>query len=64
MSYQPEVKVEGEWASNALRFATETEAAESARDLLYRWFVPTDSRAAPSPDPVNASYVGGSLTIV
>jgi len=60
-SYQPEVLVEGKWSTNALRFATETEAAEWAKALLYRWFVPTDSRAALSADEVNTRLVDGQL---
>jgi len=53
MSYAPEVFLEGKWSGNALRFATELEADAYGRDLLMRWFVPTDSRAVPSTDPVN-----------
>ena len=53
MSYKPEVFVEGKWAGNGLRFATEEEALESGRELLSRWFVPTDYRATESDDPVN-----------
>lgn len=52
-SWRPEVLVSGEWCANALRFRTESEASESARALLMRWFVPTDSRAAMSPDEPN-----------
>lgn len=52
-SYAPEVLVDGTWSGNALRFATEAEAARWGRALLMRWFVPTDSRAVPSTDPVN-----------
>lgn len=53
MSYAPEVLVDGKWAGNALRFATEEEADRWAHDLLLRWFVPVDARAVPSNDPVN-----------
>jgi hypothetical protein len=53
MSYAPEVMVEGKWSSNGLRFATREEAERWGRDLLMRWFVPTDSRAVESLDPVN-----------
>lgn len=53
LSYRPEVYVSGEWCPNGLRFATREEAEASARELLSRWFVPTDSRAAESTDPVN-----------
>jgi hypothetical protein len=62
-SWKPEVFIpsENKWHGNALRFATEKEAADNARDLLSRWFVPTDSRATPSEDPVNYRYVNGKL---
>lgn len=53
MSWAPEVFVEGKWSGNAVRFATEDEAKRWGRDLLLRWFVPTDSRAVASTDPVN-----------
>lgn len=61
MSWAPEVLVSGEWSGNALRFETEAEAAEWARALLWRWFVPTDSRAVPSEDPVSDALVEGVL---
>ena len=44
---------EKSWASNALRFATKIEAEKAGRELLSRWYVPIDSRAAESNDPVN-----------
>ena len=56
MSWKPEVFVDGQWAGNALRFATKEEAEASGRELLSRWFVPTDSRAAESDDPVNYRF--------
>jgi hypothetical protein len=40
-----EVLVEGKWAGNALRFRTSEAAIRYGRDLLSRWFVPTDHRA-------------------
>jgi hypothetical protein len=55
---------ENKWLANGLVFATEKEAADNARDLLMRWTVPTDSRAAESTDPVNYSYVNGKLEAV
>lgn len=48
--------VEGQWASNALRFATREEAEASFRELMSRWWVPTDGRAAESEDPVNYRF--------
>jgi hypothetical protein len=57
MSWKPEVQVLGEvgnWHSNALRFATEAEAFDSAYRLSMRWMAVVDYRAAPSDDPVNS----------
>lgn len=45
MPFKTEVYT-GSWSSNSLRFATEKEAEASGKELLSRWFVPTDSRAA------------------
>ena len=56
MSWKPEVCVYGQWAGNALRFATKEEAEASGKELLSRWFVPTDSRATESEDPVNYRF--------
>jgi hypothetical protein len=41
------------WATNSLRFATKVEAEKAGRELLSRWYLPIDSRAAESEDPVN-----------
>jgi hypothetical protein len=56
MSYKTEVLVGREWSTNAIRFATQKEAEEYGGELLSRWFVPTDSRAAESTDPVNYRF--------
>lgn len=58
-SWKPEVLVDGKWATNALRFATAAEAEGSVRELMSRWWVPTDGRAAESEDPVNYRFVDG-----
>ena len=55
-SYKTEVCCQGSWSSNGLRFATEAEAAAAGVELLSRWYVPTDSRPAPSTDPVNRVF--------
>ena len=62
-SFKPEVQTDntGKWYDNALRFATEQEAYESARDLAARWFAVLAYRAAPSDDPVNYKYINGKL---
>ncbi len=61
MSWKPQVFVEGAWVGNGLAFATKAEAEDNAKDLLYRWYVPTDSRAVESEEPVNYSYVDRRL---
>ena len=53
-SWAPELLVSGQWTRNGLRFATEAEALASARELMMRWFAPTDARATPATEPVNA----------
>lgn len=65
-SWKPEVLVNNteKWCGNALRFATETEALENARDLSCRWLVVRDFRASESDDPVNYAWVDGRLDSV
>lgn len=58
-SWKPEVLVDGKWATNALRFATEEEAFGSMMMLRMRWWVPTDGRATESEDPINYRHQGG-----
>ena len=58
-SYKPEVLVNGTWAGNALRFATQEEAFGSVMALRMRWWVPEDGRAVESEDPVNYRFVDG-----
>lgn len=60
-SWAPEVLVDGKWSSNNLRFATKVEAERWARDLLNRWFVPTDSRAVESTDAVSHKLTNGGI---
>ena len=64
MAWKPEVMVDGKWARNGLVFATKEEAEANARDLLMRWFVPTDSRAVESDDPVNYRWTKNGLVAV
>lgn len=55
-SWKTEVLVDGTWATNALRFATKSEAEKAGHELLSRWWVPVDSRAVESDDPVNYKF--------
>ncbi len=57
MSWKPEVFVDGSWSGNSLAFATKEEADRWVRDLLMRWFVPSDSRSVESDEPVNYELV-------
>lgn len=54
-SWKPEVKTRNDdkWYDNSVRFATKEEAEASARDLMNRWLLVTECRAAESDDPVN-----------
>ena len=61
MSWKPEMKVNGAWSGNALRFATREEAEKSARDLFARWTLPEDWRAVESEDPISYAYIHGEL---
>ena len=63
MSWKPEVIADnsGKWCGNALRFATEQEAMDNAKNLMNRWFLVRDCRAAESTDPVNYRWVDGKL---
>lgn len=63
MGWKPEVKVHNDetWYQNALVFATEEEAAESAKDLFGRWTQCVDHRAAEVGDvEPNYKRVGNS----
>jgi len=55
-SFKIEVLVDGKWSTNALRFATQKEAEASVNELMSRWYVPMDGRAAESEDPVNCYF--------
>jgi hypothetical protein len=61
MSWKPEVLVEGKWSPNGLAFDTEEECDRYGRELLSRWFVPTDSRSVESTEPVNYRYTPAGI---
>jgi hypothetical protein len=46
----------GEWCSNALRFATETEAKSYGKDLSGRWMAVRQWRVAESDEPVTCTW--------
>jgi hypothetical protein len=60
-SWKVEVKTYGEnkWSSNGLRFATEDEAKEAAKDLAARWTMLEHWRTERSFDAVNYKWENG-----
>jgi hypothetical protein len=63
-SWKPEVLVNGKWATNGLRFATQFEAFESAVQTRMRWWMVEEVRATESEDPVNYRMTDGKLVAV
>jgi len=63
MSYAVKVLVCGEskWSGNALRFNTEAEAKDYGRDLMGRWFAVKEISTELVNDPVNYSFINGTL---
>lgn len=66
MSYKPEVKTIGDarWYGNALRFASEAEAAGNVANLADRWLLVEDTRVVESDDPVNYKWTENGLEAV
>jgi hypothetical protein len=60
-NFKPQVFVQGEWAGNALVFATHEEALANARDLMRRWLLVDDVRVVESNDPVNYAWTAKGL---
>ena len=56
MSYQMEAKTNGEFGTNACRYATREEAENAGHELMSRWFACTETRAAESTDAVNYRF--------
>lgn len=46
--FKTEVLVAGAWSSNGIVWPDKESAEKAGKDLLSRWFVPTDSRAVPT----------------
>lgn len=65
-SYAVEVIADagGNWAGNALRFATAAEAEAWGNDLAYRWLAVRGKRIVETNDPVNYTWDGTNLTEV
>ena len=63
MSYKAEFSDDGgrSFATNGLRFATEAEALQYARDLFSRWMAATDYRTAESEDAINYEIADGEM---
>jgi hypothetical protein len=64
MNFKPQVKVNGEWAGNALVFATYDEAYDNARDLMGRWMLVEDYGVKETDDPVNYKWTAQGLVEV
>lgn len=64
MNWRPMVLVGGQWAGNALVFATREEAEDNARDLKDRWLLVEDTRAEEIDAPVNYRWVDHKLVRV
>lgn len=65
-SYKPQVQTDnsGQWYDNALRFATEAEAFESAEALASRWYSVLAYRAAPCDEPPKHRLESGKLVFL
>jgi len=61
MSWKPEVIADssGQWAGNALRFATSAEAQAYVEDLSWRWTAVRQTRTTESDEPVNYAWKDG-----
>lgn len=60
MSYRIMFKFSGQPdAGNAQRFASESEARESAANRFRSWTMPTGFRVEESADPVNYAWIAG-----
>lgn len=61
MSFKVEVIADssGQWATNAIRYATAPEAEDAAVDLAGRWLLVRDWRVTECEDPVNYKRIAG-----
>jgi len=51
----------GEWAGNALRFATKEEAEKYIHSLMMQWMAVRETRVVESPDEPSYAIVDGAL---
>lgn len=63
-NFKIEVRVEHEWAGNAIILKTREEAEAYGKDLLGRWFAVTALRVLETEEPVNYTFQDGKLTKV
>ena len=65
ISWKAEVLADssGQYASNALRFATQAEAGSYAIDLFHRWSAVKNWRTVPSNDPVTYAWAGRLIPV-
>lgn len=58
MNWKPAIKTanDKDWCMNALVFATEEEAKQSAHNLMMRWLAVTEYTALPTEDPVTHKF--------
>jgi hypothetical protein len=66
MSWKPQVIADssGNWAGNALRFATKEEADANGRNLMMRWLAVREVRSVESDDPVSHAWRDGQLVFL
>ena len=65
MSFRPMFEfASGETCGNGQRFATESEALESASARFQVWTMPVGYHAEPSDDPVNYQRANGADQVV
>ena len=64
MSFKPRVKVNNEWCTNGLAFATKEEAQLSASDLMSRWLLVADCDVVESDQVPNYEIVNNEMKAI
>ena len=57
MSYKYEMKINGKWTSNKIRFATKDEAHFAGQKLYQDWLAVEDIRTTTSEDEVTHAFI-------